>query len=171
MIKPPLWFTVLVAFALLWNIAGLFAVIADLRLSSADISALSPQQQALYAARPAWSVIASLVAVIGGTLGCLALLIKKKWAVWVLYASLVGVVLQDIWIFVTPGPAKVSGPVPFIIQGLVLAVAIGLLVLARSASAKSWFSQGVGNTSRRWQPCWLHRRRDPGVRPALFHSV
>ena len=138
--KPPIWFTLLIAIALLWNLAGLFAVIADLRLSPADISALPAQQQALYAARPIWSVIASLVAVLGGTIGCLALLVRRKWAVFILYASLLGVVTQDIGIFVIAGAAKVSGPVPFILQGIVLFVAVGLVVLARSASVKSWLS-------------------------------
>lgn len=140
MTKVPLWFTVLVSVALLWNVAGLLAVLSDLRLSPTDIAALPPQQQALYAARPFWSVLASLLAVIGGTLGCLALLIRKKWAVALLWASLAGVILQDIGIFVVAGGARVAGPVPFVLQGLVLAIAVGLVLLARSAARKSWLS-------------------------------
>jgi hypothetical protein len=61
--KTPIWFTVVAIVALLWNLAGLFAVVADLRLSPAEIAALPQQQQALYAARPVWSIVASVVAV------------------------------------------------------------------------------------------------------------
>ena len=140
MSKPPLWFTLLAAVALVWNLAGLFAVVADLRLSAADIAAMPAQQQALYAARPLWSVLASVVAVGGGTLGCLALLLRRRWAVPLFYLSIVGVVLQDIGIFLVAGAARSGNPVPFVLQGLVLAVAIGLIALARRGVARSWLS-------------------------------
>jgi len=54
--KPPIWFYIVAVLALLWNVAGLLAVVADLQLSAADIAALPPEQQAVYAARPLWSV-------------------------------------------------------------------------------------------------------------------
>jgi hypothetical protein len=130
----------LAAIALLWNLAGLFAVIADLRLSAADIAALPAEQQALYAARPLWSVVASVVAVTAGTLGCLALLMRKRWALALFYLSLVGVVLQDIGIFWVAGAAKSGSPVPFVLQGAVLLIAIGLVALARRGAARSWLS-------------------------------
>lgn len=136
--RPPRWFTVLAVLALLWNLAGLFAVVADLRLSAADIAALPLDQQALYRARPGWSVVASVVAVVGGTLGCVGLLLRRRWAVPALAASLVGVVVQDIGIFVVAGAASVAGPVPVALQSVVFAIAVGLLMLARRAGARSW---------------------------------
>jgi hypothetical protein len=138
--RPPLWFTAVVVVALLWNILGLLAVLADLRLSAADIAALPAQQQALYKARPLWSVGASIVAVVGGTLGCLALLLRKRLSLILLYASLVGVVFQDIGIFIVAGAGKVANPVPFILQGLVLIVSVGLIFLGRRAAGRSWLS-------------------------------
>ena len=133
MTRVPVWFTVLAAVALLWNLAGLFAVVADLRLSAADIAALPAEQQALYAARPFWSVVASVVAVGGGTLGCLGLLLRRRWSLLLLYASLTGIVIQDVWIFLIAGAAKSGSPVPFVQPGVVLLVAIGLIALARRA--------------------------------------
>jgi len=50
--KSPLWFKVVVTVALLWNLVGLLAVAADLRLSAAEIDALPEPQRAMYAARP-----------------------------------------------------------------------------------------------------------------------
>lgn len=140
MAKAPPWFTPVVAVAFLWNLAGLLAVVSDLRLSAADIAAMPATQQALYAARPAWSVIASVVAVVGGTFGSLALLLRKRWSLVLLYASLLGVVLQDIGIFLVAGAAKSGDSLPLMLQGVVLVVAIGLVFLARRADAKSWFS-------------------------------
>jgi hypothetical protein len=138
--RPPVWFTVVVVVALLWNVLGLLAVLADLRLSAADIAALPAPQQALYNARPAWSVVASVVAVVGGTLGCLALLLRKRASLVLLYASLLGVVLQDVGIFVVAGAGRLANPVAFVLQGLVLAISIGLVVLARHAAGKAWLT-------------------------------
>jgi len=138
--KPPLWFTLLAGLALLWNLAGLLAVVSDLRLSAADIAALPVEQQAMYAARPLWSVVASVIAVVGGTLGCLALLLRKRWSLALLYLSLVGVVFQDIGIFLISGALRFGNPVALVLQSVVLAIAIGLIALARRATARSWLS-------------------------------
>lgn len=138
--KPPLWFFVVAVIALLWNAAGLMAVVADLRLSAADIAALSPDQQAMYAARPGWSVVGSVLAVGAGTLGCLLLLLRKRLAAAVFALSLVGVVVQDLGIFVVAGAGKDGNPVPFVLQGLVLMIAVGLLLLARRAQGRSWLA-------------------------------
>lgn len=140
MSKPPLWFTLVAGSALLWNMVGLLAVIADLQLSAADIAALPADQQAMYAARPPWSVVASVVAVAGGTLGCIALLLHKRWSLALFFVSLVGILLQDIGVFLVAGGATSRNLVPIVLQGLVLVVAIGLIVLARRAISRTWLS-------------------------------
>lgn len=138
--KPPIWFTAVATAALLWNLAGLFAVLADLQLSTADIAALPQQQQALYAARPVWLIVASVVAVAGGTLGCVGLLFRKQWALWAMYASLIGVVIQDIGIFVVAGAASEQGVVPVILQSLVFVIAVALVALGRRAVSRAWLT-------------------------------
>lgn len=138
--KPPFWFYAVAAVALLWNIAGLLAVVADLRLSASDLAALSPEQQAMHAARPLWSVVGSLVAVAAGTLGCLLLLMRKRWATVLLGLSLAGVVVQDLGIFVVAGAAKTGDVTPLVLQSLVLIIAVALLVLARRAHARAWLA-------------------------------
>lgn len=140
MSKPPIWFYVVVVVALLWNAAGLMAVIADLRLSASDLAALPADQQALYAARPGWSVVGSLVAVVGGTLGSLLLLLRKRWASVVFVLSLVGVAVQDLGIFVIAGAAKGGNLVPIVLQGLVLLIAVGLIFLAHTAQKRAWIA-------------------------------
>jgi hypothetical protein len=138
--KVPTWFYVVAVIALLWNAAGLMAVIADLRLSAADIATLPADQQALYAARPGWSVVGSVIAVCAGTLGCLLLLLRKRLAIVLFGLSLAGIVLQNIGIFVIAGAGKNGDPVPFVLQGIVFLIAIGLLLLARRAKANGWLT-------------------------------
>lgn len=138
--KPPIWFTVLAVVALFWNLAGLFAVVADMRLSPADIAALPQQQQALYAARPVWSIVASVAAVVGGTLGCVGLVLHKQWALWALYTSLIGLVFQDIGLFLIAGAASAQGAVPVVMQSAVFVIAVALVALARRAAARAWLT-------------------------------
>ena len=67
-------------------------------------------------------------------------MLRLGWALVWLYASLIGVVLQDVGIFLVAGAAKSANPVPFVLQGIVLLMAIGLIALGRSARRKSWLS-------------------------------
>jgi hypothetical protein len=138
--QQPRWFLVVAAIALLWNVLGLSAVIADVRLSAADIAALPANEQALRRALPAWCVVASVVAVIGGVLGCLGLLLRRQWALFLLYLSAAGVVLQEVCIFGVAGGAKSVGPAVWVLQGLVLAVAIGLVWLGLRAKQAGWLA-------------------------------
>jgi hypothetical protein len=75
-----------------------------------------------------------------GAAGCAGLILRKRWATWLLIASLAGVVAQDLWLFVLSGAAREAGAVAFIAQGVVLAVSVGLVMLARKASANGWLA-------------------------------
>lgn len=138
--KPPKWFVVVAIVALLWNLLGCFAFVSDLQISPQDLAKLSPAQQALYNARPGWAVAATALAVFGGSLGCIGLLLRKKWAFIVLLLSLVGILTQDFGLFVLVNGASLAGPVAVVLQTLVLAIAIGLVFLSRRAIARGWLA-------------------------------
>jgi hypothetical protein len=137
---PPRWFKVVAIAGLLWNLLGCLALFADLRLTADDLAAMPQAQQVLYAARPAWAVSATAVAVLGGVLGCVGLLLRRRWAFPVLVLSLLGIVVQDIALFVLVDGAALAGPVVVAMQALVLAIGIGLVVLARHARARGWLA-------------------------------
>ena len=65
----PKWYKPVVIIALIWNLLGCAAYLADVMLKAADIAKLSEAQQAMYAARPAWSIAATAVAVWFGAAG------------------------------------------------------------------------------------------------------
>ncbi len=140
MSKHPRWFTVTAALALLWNLAGLLAVGVNLGLSPADVAALPPPQQAALAVQPRWLPAASTLAVLGGTAGCVALLLRRRWALPLFAASLVGVLLQDLGLFAIAGAHRLLGAVPVVMQTLVLLVALGLVVLSRRAARRGWLA-------------------------------
>ena len=88
-----------------------------------DVARMSAEQQALYAARPAWAVAATAIAVWGGAAGCLGLILRKRWAVPLLVASLAGVIVQDMALFLLTRAAAQAGTVAMLLQGIVLLVA------------------------------------------------
>lgn len=138
--KAPRWFTIVAVVALLWNLLGCFAFASDLRVTAEDVARMAPAQQALYHARPAWAVAATALAVFGGALGCIGLLMRRRWALPLFVLSLIGILVQDFGLFVLVDGIALAGPVALVLQGLVLAIAIGLIVLARKASARGWLT-------------------------------
>lgn len=136
----PLWFKVVAVIALLWNLLGCLAFAADASMSADAVASLPEAQRALYDARPAWALVATGVAVIGGALGCIGLLLRRRWAFVLLVVSLIGIVVQDVGLFVLVDGASLAGPVAVVLQGVVLAVGVGLVLLSRRAIARGWIA-------------------------------
>ena len=134
----PKWYLPVAIFALLWNLMGCTAYLADVMLSPADIAAMDATQQALYNSRPAWTVAATAIAVWFGAAGCLGLILSKRWSALLLELSLAGVIVQDIGLFILSSVNL--GTFVMVMQGVVLLIAIGLVVLSRRASARGWIA-------------------------------
>jgi len=135
-----MWFKAVAVAALLWNLLGCFAFVSDLRLAPEDVAKLTEAQRALYAARPGWAVAATAIAVIGGALGSIGLLLGRKWAFILLVLSLIGVLIQDYGLFVLADGATLAGPVAVVMQTIVLLVGIGLVLLSHRGIARGWLT-------------------------------
>ncbi len=136
----PKWFTPVAIIALIWNLLGCFAYLSDVMVTPEDVAKMTAAQQALYAARPAWAVGATAIAVWGGALGCIWLLMRKRWATVVFIASLAGVIVQDIALFGLTDAGSQAGPAVLGLQGLVLIVAVALVFLGRKGASEGWLS-------------------------------
>ncbi|WP_396215176.1 hypothetical protein [Gemmatimonas sp.] len=133
----PKWFMPVAVVALLWNLMGCAAYLMDVMLTPEAVAAMPPDQQALYAARPVWAVAAYAFAVWGGALGCVGLLVRKRWAAPAFLASLLGLIVQDAAVF-GMSPVPLSATI-YALQGMVLVIAVLLLMLANRASRDGWF--------------------------------
>jgi hypothetical protein len=136
--QAPKWYRPVAVAALLWNLLGCAAYLSDVMLTPEDVAKLSAAQQAMYAARPAWSIAATAMAVWGGAAGCVGLIMRRRWASQLLITSLAAVIVQDAWLFGLSGSGAKAGVVAFVLQGLVLLVAAGLVVLGLRAEAQGW---------------------------------
>lgn len=140
MTPTPKWYMPVAILALLWNLIGCAAYLSDVMMTPEAVAQLPADQQALYAARPAWAVAAYAIAVWGGALGSLGLVLKKRWASPLLMASVAGLVVQDLALFVLSPAAGAVSPVAYVLQGMVFVIALALVRLAGTGSARGWLS-------------------------------
>ena len=119
---------------------GVAAYIMHVRMTDSDIAALPEAERLLYETAPAWTTGAFALAVFGGTLGCIALLLRKSWAFPVLIVSLIGIVAQMTYDVFLSKAMDVYGPGFMIMPAMVLLIGIFLLFFARSSTAKGWLN-------------------------------
>lgn len=134
----PKWFYALAVVALLWNLMGVAAYVGQMTMSDEVMAALSEAERALYETQPAWAVGAFALAVFGGALGSLLLLLRRRLAEPVLIASLVGIVVQFVYNFFIAKTMAIYGPGAVIMPVMVIAIGVALVLLARHARAAGW---------------------------------
>ncbi|WP_291865318.1 hypothetical protein [Maribacter sp.] len=136
-LKPPVWFWIVSAIALVWNIAGAGAYLQHAYMTMQDLEALPQVEKFLYEPQPSWVTAAFAIAVWGGTLGCIALLLRKKWAKPVLLISLLGVLAQMAHSFFISNSFEVYGSGAVIMPIMVLIISIALVFFARKSTDKN----------------------------------
>lgn len=136
--KPPLWFWIVSVLVLLWNLMGVLAYLQQAFMTEEALAALSEPERLLLETRPAWATAAFALAVWGGLLGCIALLLRKKWARPVLIISLIGILVQMIHSFFISNNLEVYGPGEISMPILIILIGVGLVFFARIATRKLW---------------------------------
>ena len=138
--KPPVWFWIVSVIAFIWNGMGIMVYLAQAYMTEDDIKALPEAQQALYADIPAWATAAFAIAVWAGLLGCIALLLRKRWAKPILLVSLIGIVVQMFYNLVISNAMDVYGLGGAIMPIMVLIIGVSLIRFSNLAIAKNWIS-------------------------------
>ncbi len=139
--KPPVWFWVVSVLALLWNLMGVMNYLASAFMKEAIKAEMTPEQVSLLENTPAWVTAAFALAVWGGAIGCIGLLLRKKWAKSALVISLIGILGQMGYSFFMTNASEVYGQTEgVIIPLMVIVIGIILLFFARYADRKTWLS-------------------------------
>lgn len=136
--RVPGWYWAAAAFALLWEAMGCYAYLTQVSMDSADLARLPAQQREIWAAMPAWAVGAYAVAVWGGLIGALGLLLRRRWARLAFAVSLLAVIVQFGWTFLATPILTTMGASSAALPAFILAVAALLLWFAESASKRGW---------------------------------
>jgi len=136
--NAPKWFTVVAVVLLVWNLLGVMAYVMQVTMSPEVIAALPDAQRQLYENTPNWATAAFAVAVNGGALGCLLLLLKRNLAGLFLQLSLAGVAVQMFHSFFMSNSFEVFGPGGMVMPVMVIIIAVYLVMLAAKAKADHW---------------------------------
>ncbi len=128
-------FWVIGAVAFIFNVMGVINYFAQM---NADSLASFPElYRPIIEGRPAWATGAFAIAVFGGSLGCLLLLLRKSAAFYVLIASLLGVIVTMMHIFGVAGFSSFEIWIGVLMQ---LVVAAFLIWYSKQAESKGWIS-------------------------------
>ncbi len=79
------------AVALIWNVVGVINFFVQ--MNPDVLAAYRESERAIVEGRPAWATGAFAIAVFGGAVGCLLLLLRKSAAYYLFIASLLGVIV------------------------------------------------------------------------------
>ena len=120
--------------ALIWNLFGFMVYLMTVRATPEQMAQqYNAAEIAFLDAVPAWATSANAIAVTAGVLACVLLLLRKSLALPLFVASLVALLVQDLYSFVLEDAVGVFGMVPAYIQGTVFVIAIALVFYARGA--------------------------------------
>jgi len=138
--KPGIDFWIIGIVALLWNLSGVYFYLQQAYMTEEDLLALPLEQQPFYQNIPAWVTGAFAIAVFGGTLGCILLLMRKKLATTLFLVSLLGIVVQMIYNVFMSGALEVLGTGVLVMPVTVLLIGVFLLWYSRKKEAEGILS-------------------------------
>lgn len=125
------------AVALIWNVMG--AINYIVQMDADAIAAMPETHRAIIESRPAWATGAFAIAVFGGALGSLLLLLRKSAALYLFSASLLGVIVTMIHTLGVAGSTIEFSPFEILLMILMpLAVAVFLIWYTKQAMSKGW---------------------------------
>jgi hypothetical protein len=134
----PRWLIWVGILSLLWNLMGVWSFITNWQMSATGYAGLPDVQRDLWSNMPTWTWVAFAIAVGCGTLGAVALLMRRRIAGPLFLISLIAVCIQFSWpIFMTDAYAKMGAEL--ITFPIILAV-MGVVqwLVSRRWAAKGW---------------------------------
>ena len=132
-------FWVIGAVTLVWNVLGAMNFVWQL---DADAVAAMPEtHRAIIEGRPEWATAGFAIAVFGGALGCLLLLLRKTAAYYLFIASLLGVLVTIVHTLVMVAPGIDFSPLEGVMMILMpLVVPAFLIWYSKQSENKGWIS-------------------------------
>jgi hypothetical protein len=136
--RPPRGFWIVGFLALMWNLIGVMTYVMTVTMSQETIDGMPDAERALSRDVPAAVSAAYAIAVAGGTLGSLGLLLGKAWAVPLYIVSLTAIAVQmGHALFVSP-LLEAQGAGAAVLPLVIVVVNAFLLWYAMRARRSGW---------------------------------
>ncbi|TVZ59785.1 hypothetical protein NA63_2322 [Flavobacteriaceae bacterium MAR_2010_105] len=138
--KPPIWYWIVSVIALIWNAMGVIQYLGQAYNTDAFREQYTAEQLELMANTPSWVTAAFALAVFGGIVGAIALLLRKKWAYHLFLISLLAVTAQMIYNLFVIDSIAIYGPGAAAMTAMIILFALLLLWFSKKAISKGWIS-------------------------------
>ena len=119
--------------ALFWNFMGIIAYLGQAFISDDALKMLPEENQLYFSYVPAWVTAAFAVAVFGGFLGAIGLIIRKKWAYFLFVISFLALVAQHVYNFFIQNYIEMTGS-QMILPIVTFIVALFLIYFSKQKS-------------------------------------
>ncbi len=129
-------FWVIGAVALVWNAMGVVNIFMQM---NPDVLATYPEShRTIVANQTGWISASVMIAIFGGAIGCVLLLLRKASAIWLFYASLIATVIVVAHTLSLSVELSASD----IVMIIVMPVAVALLLVwySRWTATRGWIS-------------------------------
>ncbi|WP_428740278.1 hypothetical protein [Tenacibaculum sp.] len=136
--KPTTLFWIIGVAALIWNGLGVMQYLTLAYMTDDMRAALPEAERALYENIPAWVTAAFAVAVFGGLLGSIFLLMRKKVAKTAFLLSLIAIIVQMSYNLFMSRAAEVYGPGGIVMPIMVIIIGVFLLLYSKRSTEKGW---------------------------------
>ena len=139
--KPSTIFWIIGVLALIWNGMGAYMYIQQAYKTDA-FKAMYPDEKVLEMVMntPSWVMGAFAIAVFGGVLGAILLLLKKKLAKTLFLISFIAIIVQMFYNVFISGAMEVYGPGAVIMPILTLVIGAFLIIFSKKSTEKGWLS-------------------------------
>lgn len=124
--------------ALIWNLIGVAMFWMQVNMGPEQLAAMTEQQRDVYNGTPMWLNVAFAVAVFGGVLGAIGLLMKKRWAVTMFFVSLLALLVQMIGAYVATPAWAAYGAAGLIMPVLLILIAIFFWRYSQKCTERGW---------------------------------
>ena len=122
--------------ALLWNAMGAFDYLMTQTHNESYMANFTPEQLEFFYGFPTWLVALWAIAVWGGVLGAILLLMRRKLAVMVFLVSFIAMVLTSIHNFFLSNGMEVMGGAAIGFSAVIFLIALGLWLYSRAMQAR-----------------------------------
>jgi hypothetical protein len=119
--KAPWHFWVVAVLALLWNGAGAWTI---MMAQAGRLYDLEPGERAYYAAQPVWFVVLTDLALVAAIAAALALLFRRKMAIWLFALSLGAIFITNGYEFVAATSRALLSRAALIVTVIIILIAI-----------------------------------------------
>ena len=138
--KPKTAFWIIAVIALIWNLMGVMAYLGQAYMTDETKALLPEAEKALYDNVPIWVTAAFAIAVFGGVLASIALLMRKQIAKPLFLVSLIGVLGQMVYNFFISGAIDDYGLAEIIMSTMVIVIGVYLYLFSKKSIINGWLN-------------------------------